>query len=319
MRWHLVIAASFLAALGSISAALANGAVSEFPAGGVVFKAEKDVSIASEELEIGWNSIRVRYVFRSHAVEPIERTIGFPMAKVSLADEPDNVILRSWGAEKGNDPRNYMAFEVSVNGAPVEPRLHEYAWLDGTNITGKLLAMGVPLFAADPETFVELAQLPETTIRTLRSEKLVQEDEPDSWLVPRWKYQAVYEWTQTFAPGKTVVDISYKPFFGAGNDYSSYYEGGKNAASYCLGTMIRQKLVEIGQPQPFTVGYILKTARNWDGSIEKFRLKISDQANSLFSFCVPDGLTAVGDGASWTGEDFVPDSDLSIVFYVYGE
>src|SRR5690606_15243455 len=94
MRCHSIAAASLLVVLGSAPAALANGAVSEFPAGGVVFKAEKDVSIASEELEIGWKAIRVRYVFVSYATEPIERTIGFPMAKVSLEDGPDNILGR---------------------------------------------------------------------------------------------------------------------------------------------------------------------------------------------------------------------------------
>nr|WP_187144254.1 DUF4424 family protein [Microvirga massiliensis] len=209
------------------SAALANGAVSEFPAGGVVFKPEKDISIVSEELEIGWNALHVRYVFESYAPAPIERTIGFPMAKVSLADGPDNVIDRSWRPEQEADLRNYMAFEVSVNGKSVRPMLHEYAWFNGTNITGKLLEMGIPLFAADTETFTKLAQLPEATIRTLKREKLVQEDDSDHWLVPRWEYQAVYEWTQTFATGETVVEISYKPFFGAGNNYHYHYEGGR--------------------------------------------------------------------------------------------
>jgi hypothetical protein len=170
----LIVAASFLAVLGVTSAALANGAVSEFPAGGVVFKPEKDISIVSEELEIGWNAIHVRYVFESYAPTPIERTIGFPMAEVSLADGPDNVIDRSWRQEQEADPRNYMAFEVSVNGKSVRPMLHEYAWFNGTNITGKLLEMGIPLFAADTETFTKLAQLPEATIRTLKREKLVQ-------------------------------------------------------------------------------------------------------------------------------------------------
>jgi len=316
----LIVAASFLAVLGVTSAALANGAVSEFPAGGVVFKPEKDISIVSEELEIGWNAIHVRYVFESYAPTPIERTIGFPMAKVSLADGPDNVIDRSWRPEQEADPRNYMAFEVSVNGKSVRPMLHEYAWFNGTNITGKLLEMGIPLFAADTETFTKLAQLPEATIRTLKREKLVQEDDSDHWLVPRWEYQAVYEWTQTFATGETVVEISYKPFFGAGNNYQYYYEGGEGAASYCLGTVTRQKLAELRakgiSPEPFTVGYILTTARNWNGPVGDFRLKISNVRDSLFSFCVPDGLEAVGDGMSWKAKNFVPDSDLKIVFYL---
>ncbi|KQZ95337.1 hypothetical protein ASD64_18830 [Mesorhizobium sp. Root157] len=69
-------------------------------------------------------------------------------------------------------------------------------------------------------------------------------------------------------------------------------------------------------PEPFTVGYILQTAKNWHGPIGDFRLKISNGVGSMFSFCVPDGLRSVGDGTSWVAQDFVPSSDLKVLFYL---
>src|SRR5690606_27430539 len=67
------ILAAFSIVLGSTFAAMANGAWSEFPAGGVVvFKPDKNIRIAREDLEIGWKLIRVRYVFVSDASEPVE-------------------------------------------------------------------------------------------------------------------------------------------------------------------------------------------------------------------------------------------------------
>lgn len=289
--------------LGAATPAHANGALAEFPAGGVVFKPAKDISIAREDLEIGWDRIRVRYIFESSAREPREATIGFPLAKVPQDDSPDGF---------QEDDRNYMAFEVSVDGKPLDSTPHEYAWLGETNITGKLRGMGVPIFAATPEAFVALARLPEATVAWLKEEELVYED--GDWLIPRWSYQAVHEWTQTFAPGTTEVEIAYAPRFGATNEYSTYYPGGEGAGDYCLDEAFKQKLASHGSLQPFTVGYILTTARNWNGPIGEFHLKVVNK-NSIASLCVPDGLTATGDG--WFGKDFVPEADLKVLFF-YG-
>lgn len=321
MTCHSIFIAASLLILAPANAALANGAVSEFPAGGVVFKSEDNISIAREDLEIGWDRIRVRYVFVSTALEPVERTIGFPMAKVLLEDGPDG-IHNTTKEESGDDPRNYMAFRVAVNGEALTPTLHEYAWSGSTNVTRRLLDLGIALFTRDMEAFQKLAQLPEAALAELKRDDLVWEEQPaeTGWLVPKWEYQTVYEWTQVFAPGETVVEISYRPLFGAGNDYFSYYEGGEDAGLYCLEGPMAESLAALlakgSQPQPFTVGYILQTARYWNGPIGDFRLTISDENDSLFSFCIPDRLQPAGDGRSWTAEDFVPRSDLKVVFYV---
>lgn len=322
MKRHSILATASLMVLGATTASLANGAVSEFPAGGVVFKPEENISIAREDLEIGWERISVRYVFVSSAPGPVERTIGFPMAKVPLEDGPDHIGNTS-RRESGDDPRNYMAFRVAVNGKPLTPGLHEYAWSGDTNVTQRIVDLGLPIFAADSDTYDKLAQLPEATRQELERDNLLVWDKlPGAdWLAPKWEYQSVYEWAQTFAPGETIVEISYRPLFGAGNDYGYYYEDGEGAPLYCLDGETGRKLAglraENVQPQPFTVGYILQTARYWNGPIADFRLKVSDERGSLFSFCVPDGLKPVGDG-EWQAKDFVPGSDLKIVFYTAG-
>lgn len=289
--------------LGAVAPACANGALAEFPAGGVVFRQASDISIAREDLEIGWDRIRVRYVFESSTPEPREETIGFPLAKVPQDDSPD-------GFQDGD--RDYMGFEVSVDGKPVSSAPHEYAWLGETNITARLNEMGVPVFAATPEAFAALARLPEATVAWLKAEELV--DENGDWLIPRWSYQAVHEWTQIFAPGRTEVEISYAPRFGATSEYGAYYPGGERAGDYCLDETVKRKLAGDAQPQPFTVGYVLTTARNWNGPIGEFHLRIAN-TDSFASLCVPDGLTASGDG--WAGRDFVPKEDLKVLFF-YG-
>lgn len=310
--------AAFLT-FGSTAGALANGAWAEFPAGGIVFKSDKDIAILSEDLEIGRDHIRVRYVFGSSAGEPLERTIGFPMAKVPLDDSPDNFDDRS-RAEEGQDARNYMAFKVTVNGKPLEPKLHEYAWSGDTNVTAGLSAMGVPVFAGNPDAYQRLAALPEATVRWLKQEKLAQQD--GGWLIPQWQYQSAYEWTQTFGPGRTEVEVSYKPLFGSYYGPEPYFEGGSGAAEYCFDGATRQKLAKLQAdgafPEPFTVGYVLTTAGNWKGPIGAFRLVLSVEGDDFARFCVPEGLKAVGDGVTWTAEEFEPSSDLDIVFFHRG-
>jgi hypothetical protein len=309
MELRKFAAAALAIFLGLSTAALANGAVSEFPAGGVVFKPEKQIAILREDLDVSLDRIHVHYVFQSSANMPLTRTIGFPLAKVPQDDSPD-------GFEEAN--RNYMAFEVRVNGKPLSPKLHEYGWFGGRNITSDLQRLGVPVFAATVDQFKALAHLPKATVDELKARKLVQAEENGAWLVPQWLYQSVYEWTQTFAPGKTKVDISYKPRFGAGNEYDAYYPGGSKAQYYCLDAATRQKIVKLkadGQlPEPMTVGYILKTARNWRGPIGAFHLTVADK-NAFASFCPPDGLKAGGNGKTWHATNFVPKQDLSIVFY----
>ena len=180
-----IFAASLLALLGATAGVLANGAISEFPAGGVVFKHSREISIAREDLEIGWDRIRVHYVFESSASHPIETTIGFPTAKISLDDSPDGIENRS-AAAHDSDIRNYMAFEVSVNGKPFKPTFHEYAWSGDASITRKLHDMGVPVFVAGAEMMKKLARLPKATVRKLVQEKLAEPD-GDS-LIPQWQY-----------------------------------------------------------------------------------------------------------------------------------
>lgn len=317
MKFRSILISCFFV-LGSTFAAMANGAWSEFPAGGVVvFKPEKDIRIAREDLEIAWNLIRVRYAFVSDASEPVERTIGFPLARVSLEDGPDHISSRTWATD-GNDPRNYMAFRVSVNGQPLTPELHEYAWSGDTNVSQRILDLDLPLFSAGDDTSEKLAQLPETTREELqRDNLLVWETYPSSdWFAPKWEYQAVYEWTQTFAPGETIVEISYRPLFGSDYGLEPYYPGGARSGQYCYDDATQEKLTAGRlQPTPFTVGYILQTARFWNGPIGDFRLKITRDKADFVSFCVPDGLSAVGDGESWEASDFVPRSDLNIVFF----
>ena len=311
MNSRLSFALSLALLTVSPGVALANGAVSEFPAGGVVFKHEPHISIAREDLEIGWDRIHVHYVLQSSASSPLKRTMGFPLAKVPQDDSPDGI--------GGNDlGHNYLDFTAKVNGRPVASKLHEYGWLDDTNVTTKLKKMGVPIYAPTPDDFAKLAKLPKATRKKLIADGLVDADTESDWLIPQWYYQAVYEWKQSFAPGRTELDVTYAPLGGATNDYGWYYPGGEGAKNFCIGDDVKKKLAAypspLAGPEPVTVGYILQTARNWNGPIGEFHLKIVDK-DSLSAFCPPEGLKRAADGKSWEAKDFVPRSDLEVLFF----
>jgi hypothetical protein len=298
------------------AAAHANGATASFPAGGVVFKHEKNISILREDLEIGLERIHVHYVFRSSAAKPLNRTIGFPMAKILFDDGADNLGDRS---ASQTDLRNYMAFKAMAGGKPVRTVWHEYAWKDGVNITAQLRAMKVPVFAAFNGRDFGLQDLPQRTLYKLLREGLAERFENDPVTYPRWRYQTVYEWRQIFPSGESELDISYTPLYGDQTTERKYAMfPGKGDDAYCYDEDFKARFEERRKKgiytEPLTLGYILNTASNWNGPIGIFRLKINNPDNYLFSFCPPEGLKPAGDGLTWEARNFVPRSDIDLIF-----
>ena len=302
---------------GLPATALANGATASFPAGGVVFHEEQHISIEREDLEIGLERIRVRYVFRSSAPGPLRLTIGFPMAKVALEDGPDNLGDRSAATD---DPRNYMAFHVSANGKAVKPKLHEYAWVGDTNITARLQALHVPVFSDYNGRDFGLQNLPKSTLKTLTEAAFVTRYGKDPTVYPQWRYQSVYEWRQSFPPGRSTVEIDYVPMYGDVTTEAKYsLFPGEGDDRYCYDAAFKARFKDLRArgvyTEPLTLGYILRTARNWNGPIGHFRLKIVNPDHYQFSFCPPTGLKLAGDGATWEAETFTPDRDIDLVFF----
>jgi hypothetical protein len=319
MQSYAVLVSGVLVGLVFPAAALANGATASFPAGGVVFHKEKHISIVREDLEVGLKQIHVHYVFRSSAAKPLHLTIGFPLAKVFFDDGPDMLSER---AADDIDPRNYMAFKVKANGKAIRPKLHEYGWKDETNITAQLEKLHVPVFAQYNGRDFGLQKLPQSTLDTLMTAELAERYGKDPVVYPRWDYQTVYEWRQAFPPGESTVDVTYVPLYGDITTeamYSLFPGAEEGDVRYCFDDEIKArfkaKQAKGAYTEPLTLGYILKTAQNWNGPIGAFHLKIDNPDGYLFSFCPPDGLKAAGDGSTWEGRDFTPTSDLDLVFF----
>jgi hypothetical protein len=306
--------------------ALANGAISEFPAGGVEFLQSADIAIQQEDLYLGLDQVKVHYTYRSDATETQHVTIGFPMPPVPIDGGPDQ--LGGNIAIDPDEPRNYMVFKASVNGEPVETRLHEYAWFNGENVTALLSDAGVPLYVPYDQTNEALSGVDQSVIDALVTKGLLSRDEYGDLGAPLWQYQTIYEWQQDFAPGVTQVDISYVPLAGYPSDILDYYEVDPDKL-YCVDDSVRKAVADFRAKgvgyEVQTVSYILTTARYWKGPIGTFNLTVDKEqvdaengvVGTALAFCGKDKAGETEEEFTLTIKDFVPQNDISVVWYAF--
>lgn len=331
----LVRVAAFAVFLSFAAPALANGVITEFPAGGVVFKQAANIAIAREDLYLSVREVRVTYEYRSDAATTETHTIGFPMPAVPLDGGPS--YLGGGSVEDLADPRNYMNFVVKVNGRRVEAKLHEFAQLDGKDITAELLAAGLPpLMLA--ETF-DATQYDRQALEALSAKGWLAgvPQSPEELWWPNWSYQAIYEWEQEFAPGETVVEISYTPLNGYPSDYGQRYEGGgeyddpqtvaETEAEYCIDDAVlnavkRQQAK--GGYEVVTQGYILTTGNFWKGPIEEFNLIVDKDDTredgddlDLVAFCPLEAKKINATQFAWHASNFEPERDMRVLYYSF--
>lgn len=312
-------AASFVLLIASLSStALANGVVTERKAGGLVFKKTDTIGIASEELFLSREEVRVSYVYNSIAKAPQNVTISFPMPEVPLDDGPDTE--DAFMNDQIPDKRNYMNFKVRVDGQELKARLVERAVFQGKDISVRLKRDGVPLLLA-AHMQEQIKPLPEALKKALVKEGLFQYNENSEFYGVNWNYQALFEWEQTFKPGPTKVDISYRPIVGDPSDYGDYYDKGEGMKRFCVDPAIRTAIRKVGgRYEVARLGYVLKTARFWNGPIGKFRVVVDKgKPDNLVAFCPASAKKIAPTRFEWTATNFTPERDLEVVFFLRGE
>lgn len=333
MHRPILIAAALALLAGP---ALANGAISEFRAGGVEFKEAADIAIEKEDLYLSVRQVLVRYEYRSDATETQRVTIGFPMPPVPLDGSPD--YLGGGDATALAESRNYLDFSATVDGVPVNTILHEFAFLGGKDVTVDLLAAGLPVFIPYEARGDVLAGVDHATLDALAERGFFYASEGglDSW-EPLWSYQTVFEWEQDFAPGKTVVEIGYVPLNGYPGDIGQSFEGGgeyddpafvaERSAEYCIDdAMVAaiKKRKGAGGYEVVTQGYTLTTGNYWKGPIGEFNLVV-DKADAaegmddldLVAFCPLEAKKFSDTQFRWSARDFEPKRDISVVYYQF--
>lgn len=308
-------------------AVLANGAIAERKTGGLVFKQSDTVSILREDLSVSLDKITVDYVYRSEAAAAQAVTIAFPMAGVSVSEDPGSLreILDSSGGD--TPPENYMKFEVAVDGKEVKAQPFARALVKDTDITEKITKLGLPLHMLVDDAKALLKKVPRPELDELVALGAVGQGEsygePVYW--PQWDYQVVFEWQQEFRPGETKVSISYVPLAGFPVDVGDSYEVGELAEAACVDAALRSAITKrkakgTGYYEVATVGYVLTTAKYWKGPIRSFNLSVdkSDETE-LVAFCSADARKVSPTRFEWHAKDFAPEADLSVIFYTFQE
>src|ERR1051325_9950225 len=117
MRGELKQAVRLLALAAASAAAVtarADDSSASLGAGGIAFTKTADVRMASEDLRLSPNAVRIRYTFVNDGKADIETLVAFPL--------PDIDAYEFWGTPIGRiteDPVNFVGFKAVVDGKPV--------------------------------------------------------------------------------------------------------------------------------------------------------------------------------------------------------
>ena len=296
--------------------AVANDSSSELGAGGLVLTKTNSITMQREDLTLSPSEVRVRYEMRNDTGKPVTLRVAFPMPEVPR-DTPDGM---ETSAAHGVDVKppvdaNFIGFRLWVNGQQITPETDIRATLpDGRDVTDAVRDIGGMSLLLQPRVFElpsDAAQrtgpnggwdLDAAARRKLQDQGLIEQNENGYGTL--WTTRITFHWMQTFPPGVTVVEHSYRPIlgfqlFGAirpGHEGVSDPDRGRWSGSldedltraYCidaptdraLRALYKQKLHAREASgthndayfNAHVLGYILQTARNWRGPIGTFHL-----------------------------------------------
>lgn len=335
--------------------ASANDSGSELAAGGIVLVKNDDIAMQREDLTLSPSEVRIRYEMLNDSGKPVTLRVAFPMPDLPAwspggyhtATSPRGIML----PQRELSEPNFMGFRVWADGRELTPEVEIRATLpDGRDIAaavqeigGLALVLRSGLYALPDDP-----KLDATTRRRLSELGAIEELPDRAYRLP-WTTRITFHWMQTFEPGVTIVEHSYRPILGFG--YVGFARQGDTlfagpdedaASAFCIDTAGRQTLRSLGERarakrlakgEPefsellgYTLGYVLQTAKNWRGPIGTFHLTVkgdpipaahwTDGGPTLAAyFCSPVPLTQTGTLLK-EGEarDFVPTSDLRILF-----
>lgn len=308
-------------ALAVAAPAIGNDTMAQLGTGGLVFVTNETISIASEDLYISPDEVRVTYEFDNTSSEAQTILVAFPMPDIQgsgdfMVDVPIQH-AEDEGVAPISDPENLFGFSTTFNGAPVDAELHQYAFSNNIDYSSMLREMGVPLVPFGQLTADALEKLDDADAQRLLSLGLVFEMEFDAgngWqteLVPLWTLRSTYSWEATFEPGISDVVHTYRPSVG-GTVATTFMPNGEPEQDaryaeyvdkYCvddsLVRALKKREIEadgyVNYPYVENwISYIWSTGNNWMGSVGKFTLTIDKgEEDSLVSFC-GEGVKKIG-------------------------
>lgn len=282
--------------------ASANDTMSQLGAGGLVFLTTDAVRMASEDLYVSPEAVRVTYQFENTTDADVSALVAFPLPDITGSVD----FMVSVPSE---DPENIFGFATSFAGTPVEAELHQTVFATNIDYTDYLTGLGLPLLPFGQQTIDAIAALDETQKLELMHRGLVAPMEFDSgqgWqrdYYPVWTLRSAYSWEAVFPAGETIeVTHAYKPSVGGttgvtflAEPYDGYDPASEYQRRYCTDESfvgaVRKTLPNPDEPwgAPFFetwISYVWSTGGNWSGSIGKFHLTIDKgRPENLVSFC----------------------------------
>lgn len=327
MRCALVALAAALAA----APALANDTEAEIALGGLIFEANDQISMDSEDLFISMELVRVRYTYTNHSDRPITLLVAFPLPAVPLpGHEPD------WIEAAYPDWEQTIGMETRVDGRKVGLMRLDIAKVAGVDVDKRLKELGWPARHWEDKDFAaRLNALPDEQKYALTAEGLLAMDEDNPGSVrPFWSVETSYVRTQTFPPGVPItVEHRYVPMVGgtvaSALDRDIRGEAldpdGEYVTRYCVDEAFvrgydRKRYRADGSvndlvfPVENWIGYTLSPGANWRGPIKRFRLTVDKGSpDRLVSLCM-DGLKKVSPTRfEVIRTDYEPTHDLDVL------
>ena len=356
MRLSVRIAGMILTILCSAvlsGPATANDSASELAAGGIVLVKNDVIAMQREDLRLSPAEVRVRYEMRNDSGKPVTLRVAFPLPELPAMTPGGRTTTTGAHNVMMDEPHgpNFIGFRVWADGREVTPEVEIRALLpDGRDIAATLQQIGGLPLILRPGVFVppDDADLDDETRQRLAEIGAIEASTTDRTYRLPWATHITFHWMQTFAPGVTVVEHSYRPILGFG--YLSVDQKGisisgvteDGASAYCidgagkralreLSERARARRAKAGDPDnPYllanTLGYVLRTAQNWRGPIGSFHLSVKGDPNPAerwtdsrqpraMYFCSPVPLRQTAP-LLMEGEarDFVPTRDLRVLF-----
>lgn len=329
MSARQVIAVALAAGLTALAApaARANDSSAELKAGGLVLAKTSAIVMASEDLYLSKDKIRVIYEFENVSGADVTMDVAFPLPDLPPGEQPIDI------PNVASD--NFVNFTTTVDGAPVALKVEQRAFVGATEVTALLKANGIPMSPRHPDVSAAVLALPEATRVALAKDGVVERQDYDAgrgWEVgytANWTVKTKFYRTQTFPADRRVrVEHAYQPVAG----YSvgallalpkSPEWAAERAAmvkTYCVDTAFERAMAKKMRGRKnalmpeVTFGYVLQTGANWAGPIREFRLVVDKgAAENLVSFC-ETGVTKIGPTRYEVRKtNFTPTRDLDVL------
>ncbi len=323
-----------LLALPLAPPALANDSEAEVGIGGIVLKPSSAVVMASEDLFISEDKVRVTYRFENPTDADIRTTVAFP-----LPGQPRAVLWHWYESQEKRDWSDF-AFSTKVNGKPVSFKAVELAVIGTRDVTREVKASGLPMDWFVDEPFDKSVEaLPEERRAALKKQGLIKADPLiNGALVPAWDVATWFVREQVFpARSAITVEHEYKPIVGGAVGGSLYPAMRKENPSilkefretFCtddaLIAGVDRKLASARKGSSMYYGetwvsYVLSPGANWNGPIRQFRLVVDKgDPGNLVSFCMNGVKKISSTRFEVTKRDFTPTSELRVLILKFEE